>query len=61
VQSQTSSLGINKALLFNVVATNTVPVLGSRLIPASVYSNPTLVGETYKELLDAGTPTYVFP
>lgn len=60
VQSQASSLNINKALLFidNVVATNTV--IGSRLIPASVYGNPTLVGETYKELLDAGTPSYVF-
>jgi hypothetical protein len=60
VQSQASSLNINKALLFidNVVATNTV--IGSRLIPASVYCNPTLVGETYKELLDAGTPSYVF-
>jgi hypothetical protein len=59
VQSQASSLSINKALLFtdNVVATNTV--LGSRLIPASVYRNPILVGQTYKELLDAGTPSYV--
>lgn len=57
VQSQVSSLLINKALLFtdNVVATNTV--LGSRLIPASVYHHPRLVGETYKELLDAGTPS----
>ena len=60
VQSQVSFLSINKALSFtdNVVATNTV--LGSRLIPASVYRNPILVGQTYKELLDAGTPSYVY-
>jgi hypothetical protein len=60
VQSQASFLSINKALTFldNVVATNTV--LGSRLIPASSYSNPDLVGDIYKKLLDAGTPSYVF-
>jgi hypothetical protein len=59
VLSQASSLSINKALLFtdNVVATNTV--LGSRLIPASIYRRPRLVGQTYKELLDAGTASYV--
>jgi hypothetical protein len=30
-------------------------VLGSRLVPASAYKNPTLVGEVYSQLLDAGT------
>jgi hypothetical protein len=59
VLSQVSFISINKALLFadNVVATNLV--LGSRLIPASIYRRPSLIGQAYKELLDAGTSSYV--